>query len=228
MTPITIKDSEAQMRAAIVSGDPEQIAAAAALVDQLDRPKPSASLHQAALWYAGLAVPVFPLRAGTKAPMGSCLECRDGKCPGPQECGHDLCHGLKDATTDIARINQWWGHDPRRNIGIATGHVFDAVDIDGPDGQQSRATHWQDVFADIDRDCLAKVLTPRPGGMHIYVPPTGDGNSTEIVPKVDYRGLGGYVVAPPSVIEPGGKDSPGTYRFLGEPRLSGSVLGEVA
>lgn len=224
MTPYNMDDAEAEARAAIDSGDLDRIAAATSTVDALDKPKPAATLHQAALWYASLGIPVFPLQPGRKAPLGSCETCKDGKCPGPETCGHDLCHGLKDATTDATRINQWWLKNPQRNIGIATGHAFDAVDVDGPEGQRSRATHWDAIFADIDRDCVAKVLTPRPGGMHIYVPPTGDGNSTEIVSKVDYRGMGGYVLAPPSVIAPGGKDHPGTYRFLGTPSLTAAEV----
>lgn len=232
MTPISMEDAEARLRAALTVGDAAQIDAAAALVDQLDEPKPVATLHASALWYVSVGIPVFPLIPGAKMTLKSCDPCSDRpdtgpKCPGPEACGHPLCHGFKDATTDPAKVNDWWTADPNRNVGIATGHVFDVVDVDGMEGQQSRAQHWEGVFADIERDCVAKVLTPRPGGMHIYVPPTGDGNSTNIVPKVDYRGIGGYVVAPPSVIAPNGRDHPGTYRFLGEPRFS-PALGKAA
>lgn len=216
MQPTNLEAAELELRAALDSDDSERIARASAEVerlDQLERQRPASPprLVGSALWYAGRGVPVFRLMPGRKRPL-----------PGSR--------GLKEATTDLERIRAWWADLPAANIGLATGYAFDAVDIDGPPGQLSRVRHWCDAdacldpscqhpgtFAQIERDQLAKVLTPRPGGMHIYVPPTGDGNKAGILPGVDYRGLGGYVVAPPSIL---GKleDHPGPYRFLGEPR----------
>jgi hypothetical protein len=186
---------------------------------EADETKEPPSLHSAALWYVERGIPVFALRPGRKQPLASCPACRGDQCNHPDECGHDQCHGLLDATTDLERINRWWEALPTANIGLATGVRFDVVDVDGPVGQKSRAEHWDDIFAKVDADSIAKVLTPRPGGMHIYVPVTGDQNGTNIVPSVDYRGKGGYVLAPPSVIAPGANDSPGPYRFLGTPAL---------
>lgn len=216
---------EDEFAAASASGDLAAIDAASAKIDALDKPKEPPTLLGAALWYASLGIPVFALIPGRKVPFGLCAEtCKDipgerPKCPGPHECGHDQCHGVLDANTDTERLRRWWTAKPNANIGLATGHLFDAVDVDGPTGQKSRAQHWDEIFARIDADCVAKVLTPRPGGMHIYVPATGQGNSSNIVAAVDYRGLGGYVLAPPSVITPGTADNPGTYRFLGTPKL---------
>lgn len=201
MTPHTPAEAEQALRDAIDSGDPARIAAAEADVDRLDNPTPKAPLLASALWYAEQGIPVFRILPGRKHPF-----------PGS--------HGLKDATTDPDEIRNLWGRTPDANIGLATGHRFDVVDIDGPLGQKSRAEHWDTVFATIDANQLAKVLTPRPGGMHIYVPVTGDGNGAGIAPGVDYRGQGGYVLAPPSVITAGGKDHPGHYRFLGTPNLA--------
>ncbi|WP_292605925.1 bifunctional DNA primase/polymerase [Nocardioides sp. REDSEA-S30_B4] len=207
MTPHTPEEAEQALRDAIDSGDPARIAAAEADVERLDNPKPLVPLMSSALWYASHDIPVFRLLAGRKHPF-----------PGS--------HGLKDATTDLDQIRAWWSRTPEANIGLATGHKFDVVDIDGPLGQKSRAEHWDSVFATIDASQIAKVLTPRPGGMHIYVPATGDGNGAGIAPGVDYRGQGGYVVAPPSVIPAGSKDHPGRYRFLGTPAFT--TLGGAA
>jgi hypothetical protein len=200
-----------ELRAALDSGDPARIAEATAAVDALDQPRTAPTLHASALWYAEQGLKVFPLTPGTKIPFKGSA-------------------GFKDASTHPDVINGWWEDSPGANIGIATGHLVDVVDIDGPLGQKSRAEHWDAVFAKIDDDSLGKVLTPRPGGMHIFVPATGEGNSRAIVPGVDYRGLGGYVVAPPSVITPEAAQQydnhhPGTYRFLGTPRLAEMAKG---
>jgi hypothetical protein len=159
-----------------------------------DPPRQLPTLLQSALWYAEQGLRVFPLTELSKVPR-----------PGSRGC--------KDATSDPDQITTWWEAHPQANIGIATGHRVDVVDIDPPLGQKSRCDLWETVFATIDNDNLGKVLTPRPGGMHIYVPATGDGNRAGIAPGVDYRGAGGYVVAPPSVT------SVGRYRWLGTPRL---------
>lgn len=222
MTPYSLADAERDCATALASGDLEAINAAAATLDRLEAEsrKSLPSLASAALWYAEQGFRVFPLIPGRKAPTGKCADCKATECPGPASCGHELCHGVLDATSDRETVVRWWTDMPKANIGIATGHQFDCVDIDGPVGLRSRLDHWDDIFAQIHVDCVAKVLTPRPGGMHLWVPPTGDGNSTGILPGVDYRGIGGYVVAPPSVVLPGTKDHPGTYSFLGTPSLA--------
>lgn len=211
MTPYTLADAEAQMRAALDSGDRDRIDAAVNLVDQFETAAAQPDMLSAALWYAETGLHVFALRPLSKMPFGKCQACKDDDCTGPDACGHDQCHGVKDATTDATRITAWWTKSPTANIGLACGHLVDVVDIDGLEGQRSRTQHWDPTFERIENDGVAKVLTPRPGGMHIYVPATGDGNGAHLFPGIDYRGVGGYVVAPPS------SNEQGTYRFLGTP-----------
>ncbi|WP_183092923.1 bifunctional DNA primase/polymerase [Nocardioides stalactiti] len=207
--PQTLEEAEAELIEAWRAGDDTRAAAAEKVVDELDRlareRRKAATLHSVALWYAARGFRVFPLIPGTKIPFKGSNGCLDGS-----------------SNPDV--VNGWWNAEPDANIGLATGHRVDVVDIDGLPGQTSRARHWDEVFAKVDADQLAKVLTPRPGGMHIYVPATGDGNRAGIVPGVDYRGKGGYVVAPPSVIteEAARKydnHHPGHYEFLGTPNL---------
>lgn len=163
-----------------------------ALLDSAEQRTPPPTLHSSALWYASEGHPVFPLQPGTKIPF-----------PGSRGC--------KEATTDPATINQWWAHHPDANIGLATGHTLDVWDIDGPTGVRSRLDHW-DAFTQLTT--LGVVSTPRPGGTHIYVPASGEGNKAGLLPGVDYRGRGGYVVAPPSVIVGGpGVKHPGGYTW---------------
>jgi hypothetical protein len=153
-------------------------------------------LHRAATYYAKWGWPVFPLR-----PVGT-------KCTGGDKC-KPLCqcpkapatlNGFKDATTDLAMIDKWWFQP--RNIGLATGHLFDAIDIDPRHGGvQSFLKLLQDKrFPDIHG-----IAVTASGGMHLYIKPTGKGNSAGWMPGVDHRGKGGYVVAPPSTLGPRGR-----------------------
>lgn len=178
---------EADLRAAIDTGDTATIITLGAEVDRRQH-RPDATLHQAALYYAEQGLHVFPLTPGTKIPV-------------------KLSGGFKDATTGRTQIDMWWTGNPNLNIGIATGHLVDVIDIDGPAGVRS----WMDLHDDLP-PILGKVSTPRPGGNHLYVRAApGRGNKAGIFPGVDYRGTGGYVVAPPSFIS--GGDNPGSYTW---------------
>lgn len=151
--------------------------------DRLERllNKPAAApLRGSALWYASIGWPVFPLQAGGKQPAIS---------------RHDGGNGLYDATTDAEQIRRWWTANPEYNIGLPTGKKFDVIDIDGPEGVESLSRLGDDVLPDVH----GRVTTPR--GLHLYVAATGDGNRAGVRPGIDYRGAGGYVVAPPSRIE---------------------------
>lgn len=151
------------------------------------------NLIGSALWYAEAGIPVFPCRPGEKRPATR--------------------HGLNDATTDADQIRAWWTRTPNANIGLATGHRFDVVDVDGPAGHQTLARLA--ISGEIDAAALGKVSTPRDGGMHIYLPPSGSGNAAGLGDGMDYRGNGGYVVAPPSIITTGA--NPGEYAWTAEP-----------
>lgn len=137
-------------------------------------------LGTSALWYAEQGWPVFLLAPNSKQPL---ISKRDGG------------NGLHDATTDVAQIREWWTKYPSANIGLATGHLFDVIDIDGPTGIASMQELGDGVLPEIH----GKVGTPN--GFHLYVKNTGDGNRAGVRPGIDYRGQGGYVVAPPSQID---------------------------
>ena len=149
------------------------------LADHLTRP---ATLAEQALAYAQAGLMVFRLSAGSKVPLAG-------------------SRGLHDGSCDVGRIASLWRQMPQANIGLATGHKVDVVDLDGPEG----AIWWAHLeVADPTAELapgipvLGTVSTPR--GTHIYIPATGRGNRAAMAPQVDYRGLGGYVVAPPSVV----------------------------
>jgi hypothetical protein len=186
---------------AIERDDVAELDRLARLLDELTRPKRGAvALVSAALWYAEHGLHVFPLRSMSKEPW-------------PKS------HGCLDATTDADQIRRWWAAAPSSNIGIATGHVVDVIDIDGLRGNVSLARMLcscehegndcvcSDAVIAQERQALSHVIgavsTPRAGGRHLYVPATGRGNGAKLADGIDYRGLGGYVVAPPSATETG-------------------------
>jgi hypothetical protein len=191
------------------AGDVERVRVWEAEVDRLDpalNRKPVTTL-QAALWYAGRNLKVFPLVYGRKVP-------------------HKGTAGFLDATTDADQVRLMWQRFPGSNVGIATGHLVDVIDIDGSLGVASMLKHW-DLFQPPMLDVLGVVSTPRPGGRHLYIAATGRKNGQKLAPGVDFRGLGGYVVAPPSYVnepEPAvGEPYAGTYYWLRPIDLSSGV-----
>ena len=112
--------------------------------------------------------------------------------------------GLKDATTDLDIIKQWWRQELRFNIAIATGAVSGifVIDVDGLDAEvelrRLEAEHG-------GLPSTVEVITAR--GRHVYFrsPEVPVRNSaSKIAPGIDVRGDGGYVLAPPS-IHPSGR-----------------------
>jgi hypothetical protein len=142
-------------------------------------------LRDSAAWYASQGLPVFPLQPGTKVPMPARLTC----------CGGSHRRGCLDALAHVGAALAWWRQHPTANIGLATGHRVDVIDQDGTAGAVSwlRNDDWPPV--------LGVVSTPRAGGVHRFIRATGYGNAAGWRRGLDYRGRGGYVVAPPSVVD---------------------------
>jgi len=132
--------------------------------------------------YAELGYPVFPCAPGAKTPLTE--------------------HGFHDATADAEQIEQWWSQYPSANIGIPTAGMV-VIDIDG------EANPWladdPERMLELARGPMA--ITPRGGSHRLFRQPAGKHwRCTEgrLAPKVDTRADGGYIVAPPSVVD-GGK-----------------------
>jgi hypothetical protein len=105
-----------------------------------------------------------------------------------------LEHGLHDATTDAGQIRSWWTRWPHANIGLRTGVAFDVLDVDGPAGEAALAA----AMPGPDAPSVDGPTVVTGHGWHVYVTPTGLGNRAGVVGHVDWRGAGGYVIAPPS------------------------------
>jgi DNA repair protein RadD len=107
-------------------------------------------------------------------------------------------NGFKNATTDSRQIAEWWGQEPRLNIGIATGNVI-VLDIDPRHGG------FESLAAlEAEHDLLPHTWGARTGsdGRHLYfaAPAAAIRNSAgRLGPGLDIRGAGGYAIAPPSL-----------------------------
>jgi hypothetical protein len=134
-----------------------------------------------ALVYARRGWPVFPCQPGAKAPATR--------------------HGFRDATTDPDQITRWWQRQPRANLAIATGAPGpDVLDVDqrGPAGNGYRAYHRLSGAGLLDH-VHALVATPS-GGLHAYFTGTGQASGRLARHHLDFKAAGGYVLAPPSVV----------------------------
>lgn len=166
------------------------------LVDATDAAREQAldapgAKYKAAVWYAQQGFHVHPTLAGAKKPA--------------------TLHGLLDATINVQTVHEWWTRNPDYNVALRTGYRFDVIDVDySRGGRESFAKLLHDGHVP---EILGVVKTP--DGRHYYIHPTGDGNTTNLLPGIDYRGDGGYVVAPPSRNVAGRPDVkvPGTYRW---------------
>lgn len=148
------------------------------------------AMLDAALWYARHGLAVFPLAEGTKIP------CIQG--------------GFTQATTDEEQIRLFWSTRPNCNIGIATGGMSNGlvvvdVDLDNDKGEDGYIAlrAWEAEHGELPEGACA--TTPR-GGMHLYF--TSDepfGCSVNHDMGIDVRSDGGFVVAPPSMRDDGGR-----------------------
>jgi len=149
----------------------------------------------AALAYARRGIPVVPLHhpVRTRRPAEIGCSCGEPACPRPG--AHPMpSHGAADATTDPIRITWWWRRFPDANLGLATGVCFDALIVRGSEGDAAR---WA-VVAEALR---ARGPLVRGGGdsWHFLFAPTGLASQRPWgLARVEWRGWGGWVVAPPS------------------------------
>lgn len=126
---------------------------------------------------------VFPLRENDKRPLFK---------------GNAQAQG----TTDLNQVHDIWTRYPNANIGIATGDGLTVIDVDtivshGVDGESSLLDYQgkKGFFNE-----TLEVTTPTGGKHYYYLTDTEYSNKTGILPGVDVRGLGGYVVGPGSTI----------------------------
>ncbi|WP_338538743.1 bifunctional DNA primase/polymerase [Janibacter terrae] len=158
------------------------------------------ALPHAARTLAAAGVPVFPVAPRDKVPL-----IRNGR-------------GFRDATTNLRHVETWWRRFPQANIGIPTGAMSGLVVVD----VDVHGTNGYDALNRADRAGLVSgweflVRSPT-GGLHLYYPAAEDGEqrSWQIGDAgIDFRGDGGYIVAPPSLRVMDGETVPYRITELG-------------
>lgn len=173
-------------------------------------------LLASALRLADLGISVIPLWWPEN---GACMCPKGENCSSPAK--HPLTYnGLKDASSDADTIAAWWAKYPHANVGLITGGVIDVIDVDGA------IPAYKQLVAKIGTPkYLATVITGRgDGGLHIYCTPGGNktipSGKHGLPNKIEVKGAGGYVVAPPSRHIGGG-----TYTYVTE--MTGETHGDV-
>lgn len=142
----------------------------------------------AALFYARHGIPVLPVH--TPAAGGGC-SCGRSRCDRPGKHPR-LRHGLTEASTDPLLIETWWARWPGANVGLRTGVRMDVADVDSAEGRHGLRHALGGAMPD------GPAVRTGGGGWHFWFRTTGYGNRVRLLPGVDWRGAGGYVVAPPS------------------------------
>lgn len=159
------------------------------------------TLLRAALTYAARGWAVFPIH--TPVEGGGC-SCRRDDCSNAGKHPRTM-NGFKDASTDQAQIEKWWGMWPEANIAIACGaSKLTVIDVDPKNGGDET---FRDLVVRYGDAVLTETVICITGslGNHYYF----NAGSTPLKSSVgawqgiDIRGYDGYVVAPPSLHESG-------------------------
>jgi hypothetical protein len=147
----------------------------------------------AALQLAGDGLEVLPLAVRRKVPLIA-----GGR-------------GLLDATTDRAKIIEWWGACPHANIGVRVPKGGCVIDIDPRHGGDTALAALEQLHGRLNHVGAEGFSGRGDGGVHLwFLAPDGPLTKRALPKGIDLITRSGYVVAPPS-IHP---DSGLPYRWL--------------
>lgn len=118
---------------------------------------------------------------------------KSGKLP----IGSLATHGCHSASRDEATITEWWSQRPNANIAISCGPSnLLVIDLDDRDGKYG-SDEWRAVITGQSVPNTIEVITGS-GGRHIYF--SGAINcKKQAAPGLEFKSIGGYVIAPPSL-----------------------------
>ena len=132
----------------------------------------------AALEYLALGYSVIPIEQGGKKPLVKWAQ-------------------YQNRRASEEEVRQWYTKDPDAGVAIVSGPISGivVVDVDGKKGMDSLKSLGLD-------DAKLRTPTVKTGkGFHMYFKHPGhrvNNSAGKIMPGIDIRGDGGYVVAPPS------------------------------
>src|SRR5215217_1238984 len=153
-------------------------------------PNPRRStLLKAALAFAERGRPVFPCEQGGKKPLTP--------------------NGHLDATTDPRKIHMWWNRHPDANIATPTGKRSGILAVDHDTYKEGTAS-LEEVEAILGPVSKGVTIATGSGGrQYLFRYPEGSNirNAAGVLPGVDIRGEGGYILAP-------GSATKGAYKRL--------------
>jgi hypothetical protein len=148
-----------------------------------------------ALHYASRGWPILPLHNPTQDGECSCQKtnCSSvGKHP-------RISGGFHKSSTNQDLIQNWWATWPRANIGIATGQKSKLLVIDIDDRKQGFESwiNWSQ-----NKDIHTDLIALSGNGKHLYFQLSEDEmfkSCVNLLPGVDVRADGGFIVAPGSL-----------------------------
>lgn len=188
----------------------------------------------AATELAALGIRVFPVHGLRRVPIpaggdGDAVTtelrctCGSASCPnsGKHPVGLLAPNGSNSASTDLAQVAAWFRVSVERpswvpwNLGVATGGGLVVVDAEAKSNRPDLPTGLE-VLDDWETWTGGSSLPPTrtietgSGGLHLWLrvdPDLRIKPRNRVLPNVDVKGDGGYVLAPPSVHASGGQYS---------------------
>jgi len=144
---------------------------------------PNSTKLTAALEYRNRGLSIIPIKPGDKRPLIAWEE-------------------YQERRADEAEIRGWFDTWGEINLGLVTGEVsgFIVIDIDSVEAKEGLKKH----AGDYDLETVPRSRTGKGWQLFFKHPGKPIQNRTGVIPGLDVRGDGGYVVAPPSV-HPSGK-----------------------
>jgi putative DNA primase/helicase len=169
---------------------------------------PLSNVLEAALAYARAGWPVFPCNPMPDVPSAKKKQAKSPLVGNDRDANFNpipKTGGLYKATCDEKQIRAWWTKWPKALIGMRTGNasgVF-VVDLDPRDGETLDDVEERLSAAVGDLPPGLRATTPSGGAHYYFKLPEGEEtprNAAKKLKGIDWRGDGGYVIVPPSVM----------------------------